>query len=262
MLSYVVVVVLMLLLFYVVVLCCVNVVVSQAMALVRQETRVKEEESRDSMNAALFAKQSPAALTDKATKARNVTLERVRATNYLGVVAAKAGELLVKIDGDADEIIKRLLTLYTEELPEYANKARNELLAVKNTAVEALNRGKMYVKELVEKARDMEGCGELDQARKMADDFVKGITKGDVGPYTRMLRAFKKMLVAVEREQKLLGAEAQKPPEMGSAPVSPLFTMLTALVAGGDINTGPSLFEAKQGHRAALLIPKARLGRV
>ena len=68
--------------------------------------------------------------------------------------------------------------------------------------------------------------------------------------------------VRCERESKLLGAAAAGEEEATADVAPPLYTILRAIIDEGYINGDGSLFEAKQGHKPALLVPKARPGRV
>eukprot|EP00972_Heterocapsa_arctica_P012740 1871645-Heterocapsa_arctica.AAC.1 len=84
----------------------------------------------------------------------------------------------------------------------------------------------------------------------MADDHLKQIMKTEVAAYTRLLRAFTKLLAQCERENKLLGAAANEVEET-AAVAPPLYTILQAIINEGEINGDGSLFEAKQGHKPA-----------
>jgi hypothetical protein len=230
------------------------------MALARQATRVLEEEARDSMAAALLGR-SAVPLENAPGKRRNAVLERVRILNYLELRCAKNAELVKSIEADCEAQVVRMPGIFGVTLPDQHNTARNEVIDMKKAAVVALEKFSGYVQELSVRVAVMATCPELDGARKMADDHLKEIMKTDVGPHTRILRAFTKLLTQCERENKLLGAAANEVEERADV-AAPLYTILLAIINDGEINGDGSLFEAKQGHKPALIVPKARPGRM
>jgi hypothetical protein len=231
------------------------------MAAARQQTRVLEEEARDSMAAALLARSSAIALEDVPGKRRNLVLERVRFLNYLDLVRAKMAELIKTIEANTDVQIARMTGLFGSALPEHHNTARNEVVDFKTAAVTGLEKFRGYVQEVNGRVAVMSTCVELDGARKMVDDHQKLIMKSEVGAHTRLLRAFTKLLTQCERENQLLGAAATEGEEAPDV-APPLYTILMAIISDGEINGDGSLFEAKQGHKPALLVPTARPIRV
>jgi hypothetical protein len=232
-------------------------VFSQATALVRQETLQTEQEAKDLMDATLLVRAGGMIALPGVGKQRVPVIEKVRVESHLKVIVAKNLTTCATLNATTEECISRLLQIYGQELPEAANEARNGLIALRTKAIAGLALNNDSMREHLERVAGLSDCAEMAALSKQADAELKETTKVYIKPFNSANGSFKKMLTAVEREQKL-GAPAGRVPAANAAKdVPPLFVILRLILEAGDINSTNSLFEAKQGHRVALLPPKA-----
>lgn len=233
---------------------------TQATALVRQETLQTEQEAKDLMDANLIVRDRGVLPLPGVGKQRVAVIEKVRVEAHLKVIIAKNLITVTTLTATTDGNISRLLQIYGQELPDAddtANQVRNEMLAQKAKAIAGLALNNDCMREHLERLDGLNDCDEMATLSKLADAEVKQTTKLYIKPFNSINDSFKKMLTAVEREQKLGAAGGVLPDANAAKDVPPLVVILRMIVEAGDINSTNSLFEAKHGSRVALLPPKA-----
>jgi hypothetical protein len=219
-----------------------------------------EQESKDLMDATIMCRESGGAMVVPAGKQRVAAIERVRVDSHLKVNIAKNLTTAAALQTNTTSNVDRLLQLYNDtELPDAASQARNEMIARKTAATAGLSASNDRMRGHLESLDGLTDVGEMMALSKTADAEMKQTTKEVLTPFNRAIAAFKKMLAIVEREQAMAMGDAKQKETKASHEIPPLFTMLRMILEGGDINTTTSLFEAKQGHRIALLGPQACL---
>jgi hypothetical protein len=161
-----------------------------------------------------------------------------------------------KLTSDHNATVEVVAKLFAAgNLSAVVNEAKTEFANKMTEAVAQLSDAEDSVASILRSMAGWQQVEDLSREKREADDVFKGLSKGPCKEYRLCFTQFNKVLKSIDRDKTLADAAAANVEQPVVVP--PLYAIMYALAAEGNINVSASFFEAKSGLRGALVAPLA-----